>query len=244
MKILIVRHGDPDYSIDSVTEKGKREVEFLADRLEHEPIDYAYVSPLGRAKDTAKPTLERKHMEATVCDWLQEFPCHIKRPDMPDKENIAWDWLPADWLSDPRYLDKDAWCTTKIMTEAGVDKEYFKVCKAFDDLLEKHGYKRNPDGTYKVLKANRDTIVFFCHFGLECVLLSHLLQMSPMILWHFMCAAPTSITTIYTEERREGVASLRVNGFGDISHLYVANEPAAFAARFCETYDCKEERHD
>ncbi|MFQ8953891.1 MAG: hypothetical protein ACLR56_13375 [Oscillospiraceae bacterium] len=33
MKILIIRHGDPDYEIDSVTEKGKREVMLLRDRL-------------------------------------------------------------------------------------------------------------------------------------------------------------------------------------------------------------------
>ena len=30
MKLLIVRHGDPDYSIDSLTEKGWREAELLS----------------------------------------------------------------------------------------------------------------------------------------------------------------------------------------------------------------------
>lgn len=29
MKLVIVRHGDPDYSIDSLTEKGWKEVEYL-----------------------------------------------------------------------------------------------------------------------------------------------------------------------------------------------------------------------
>ena len=33
MKLLIVRHGDPDYTIDSLTEKGWREAEFLSERL-------------------------------------------------------------------------------------------------------------------------------------------------------------------------------------------------------------------
>ena len=31
MKLLIIRHGEPDYSIDSLTEKGWREAELLAD---------------------------------------------------------------------------------------------------------------------------------------------------------------------------------------------------------------------
>lgn len=29
MKLLIVRHGDPDYSIDSLTPKGWKEAEYL-----------------------------------------------------------------------------------------------------------------------------------------------------------------------------------------------------------------------
>ena len=34
MKLLIVRHGDPDYEKDSLTEKGWREARFLAQRLD------------------------------------------------------------------------------------------------------------------------------------------------------------------------------------------------------------------
>ena len=30
MRLLIVRHGDPDYSIDSLTEKGWKEAEYLS----------------------------------------------------------------------------------------------------------------------------------------------------------------------------------------------------------------------
>ena len=33
MKLLIVRHGDPDYTIDSLTEKGWREARYLAQKL-------------------------------------------------------------------------------------------------------------------------------------------------------------------------------------------------------------------
>ena len=33
MKLVIVRHGDPDYSIDSLTEKGWKEVEYLSEKL-------------------------------------------------------------------------------------------------------------------------------------------------------------------------------------------------------------------
>ena len=33
MRILVIRHGDPDYAHDSLTEKGFREVNLLAEKL-------------------------------------------------------------------------------------------------------------------------------------------------------------------------------------------------------------------
>ena len=74
--------------------------------------------------------------------------------------------------------------------------------------------------------------------------ISHLLNISPMVLWHGTCAAPSSVTTIVTEERRQGTAIFRMSSYGDISHLYAHGEPPAFAARFCESYDNMEDRHD
>lgn len=33
MKLLFIRHGDPDYTIDSLTEKGWKEAEFLSEKI-------------------------------------------------------------------------------------------------------------------------------------------------------------------------------------------------------------------
>ena len=57
MNIYIIRHGDPDYEKDSLTEKGWREAELLSRRLCKIPAKAYYVSPLGRARDTASVTL-------------------------------------------------------------------------------------------------------------------------------------------------------------------------------------------
>lgn len=58
MKLLIIRHGDPDYSVDSLTEKGRREAELLKNKLIKLDIKDFYCSPLGRARATAEPTLK------------------------------------------------------------------------------------------------------------------------------------------------------------------------------------------
>ena len=243
MRILIVRHGDPDYEIDSLTEKGWGEAGHLAERLASEKIDAFYVSPLGRAKDTASLTLKCTGRTAEEKEWLKEFPVRIRRLDRDDKKMIAWDWLPQDWTKDERFYQYDHWFENERLQKADAKGYYDYVTGKFDELLASHGYVREGH-YYRAEKANNDTLVFFCHFGLECVLLSHLLSVSPMVMWHGFCAAPSSVTTINTEERREGIASFRISAFGDISHLYAHDEPPAFAARFCETYDNKEERHD
>lgn len=243
MRILIIRHGDPDYEHDSLTPKGWREAEYLAERLSRLDIAAFYVSPLGRAKDTASLTLKKMNRTATECPWLREFPPLILRPDTDGKREIAWDWLPTDWTCEEEFFRRDCWHTHEIMKEGQVGEEYRYVTESFDELLAQHGYVRDGD-IYRVERANNDTLAFFCHFGLESVLLSHLMHVSPMILWHHTSAAPTSVTTVYTEERRRGTAIFRVAGFGDISHLYVHDEEPSFSARFCETYDNKEERHD
>lgn len=77
MRLLFIRHGDPDYEHDTLTEKGRREAQLLSDRMVKETVRDFYVSPLGRARDTAAYTLERLGRNARVKDWLQEFPAKV-----------------------------------------------------------------------------------------------------------------------------------------------------------------------
>lgn len=241
MKILIIRHGDPDYEIDGLTEKGKREAAMLAERISKLDIKEFYVSPLGRAKATAAYTLEKMNRTAEECAWLREF-------DVPviykgEKRVPMWDMLPEEWTEVGEYYNKDEWYKTPMMESGNVIAEAEKVFAGLDGIIAKNGYIRKGN-IYRAEKPNNDTIVFFCHFGVECVLLSHLLGISPVVMWHNFCAAPTSVTTLVTEERREGIASFRMNSFGDTSHLYANGEPIAFAARFCECFSNSDERHD
>ncbi|MCD7813715.1 MAG: histidine phosphatase family protein [Lachnospiraceae bacterium] len=241
MKLILIRHGDPDYTIDSLTEKGWKEAEYLSERIAKLDVRDFYVSPLGRARDTASLTLKRMNRTATECAWLREFAPRINRPDREDSP-VCWDWLPQDWVQDERFYRYDEWYEPSIMSEGKVGEEYRWVTENFDALLAKYGYVR--DGhIYRTEQGNNDTLVFFCHFGVTCVLIGHLIGVSPMALWHGLCSAPTSVSTIVTEERRKGIVSFRMSSFGDTSHLYVKDEPPAFSARFCECWE-NDERHD
>lgn len=235
MRLLFIRHGDPDYERDTLTEKGRREADYLAERLSELDIAAFYISPMGRARDTAAPTLARMGREAETLDWLREFTAPILRPDGAGERRIVWDWLPQDWTAVDGFYSPDRWYRHPILEEARVKEEYDRVTGGLDGLLARHGYVRE-GRLYRAERPNRDTVVLFCHFGVETVLLSHLLSVSPMPLWHGLCAAPSSVTTVVTEERREGIAAFRACAFGDISHLYIHGESPAFSARFCEMF--------
>ena len=92
MRILIIRHGDPDYANDTLTEKGHREASLLAQKLKNEKIDHIYCSPLGRAKDTCAYTAKAlgKENEVVIHDWLQEFGTLHYWPDGTER-HILWD---------------------------------------------------------------------------------------------------------------------------------------------------------
>lgn len=233
MRLIIIRHADPDYSIDSLTPLGFKQAEALGKYLKSIQIDEAYVSPLGRAQETAKLGLKYKNMKPTTLSWLREFDSNVPREDGVD---VTWDWIPRDWVSYNEFYSIDTWMSQSAMKRSpNIERLYKERIDGLDGLLEKHGYVR--DGRiYKVEKESHEVIAFFCHFGVECVFLSHLLNISPMILWHNFVATPSSVTIINTEERIKGQASWRMSCFGDLSHLHKFGVEEAFAARFCECY--------
>ena len=234
MRILIIRHGDPDYERDTLTEKGRREAQLLADRLGKEKIDYIYTSPLGRAKATCAFTAKAlgKENEVVVKDWLCEFGVKVVLPSGRER-GIPWDMLPEEWIEEEKMYDRRAWHQQDFYRAADMEKAYKKVCDGLDELLAERGYVRE-NGVYRTEKGNTDTIALFCHFGLEMVLLSHLCGISPIPLWHHFVALTSSVTTLYTEERRKGKAVFRCCGFGDTGHLFAGGEEPSFSARFCE----------
>lgn len=241
MKLLIIRHAEPDYSIDSLTEKGWREARLLSERLSKLDISKAYCSPLGRAKDTASFTVKNKGLDLETCDFLQEFPARIDDPYTEEEARRIWDFMPNYWVNEEKYFDRNEWFNTPLMKVGNVEAEYKKVCEKFDRLLEKHGYIREGN-LYKAVNPNSDTLLLFCHFGVGCILLSHLLNISPLPLLQGFVALPSSVTTLVTEEREKGIAYFRCSSYGDTSHLYVADEEPSFMARFCEKFT-DEERH-
>lgn len=263
MRLLFIRHGDPNYVNDCLTEIGKVEADALAKHIEEWNIDDCYLSPKGRAIETASYSLKAmeksrgKEIETITYPWLREFDASVdmeKNPEyleaFPDasveegtlKKHIVWDIVPEYLNNHPEYYDNHGWRNTKLAEDTDLLEQYDWVIEGIDNLLAQYGYVR--DGmSYRVEKECTKTLAFFCHYGLTCTVLSHMLNCSPFALWHGIAMAPTSVTEIITEERQPGRAQFRAWKIGDISHLAKEGIDPSFSARFAEVYSDKEHRH-
>ena len=232
MRLIFIRHAEPDYAKDSLTEKGWREAEFLAERVQRWKVDEFYCSPLGRARDTASASLRKCGRRAAVCDWLREFDAPVIDPET-GKKRLPWDLWPGYWPKVPEMHSVDTFADTDLMRTGRVKEEYARVCAGIDEILKAHGYER--DGKmYRTDCHNEDTVALFCHMGVTFFLLSHLLNISPVNLIHGMFLAPSSVTVVTTEEVRKGEAYFRCQMVGDTSHLYAAGEPVSHMGYFAE----------
>jgi broad specificity phosphatase PhoE len=234
MRILFIRHGDPDYENDSLTEKGFHEAELLADRISRLKVSDFYCSTLGRAKATARVTLDRTGRTATYCEWLQEFPGYITEEET-GRKRIPWDFMPGWWTKQPQLYDKDQWAKAPIMMTGDAEEVYQTIAANMDLLLKRYGYQREGN-YYRCEKGSSDTIIIFCHLGVQFAILSHMLGISPSLLWQGFFVAPTSITTLVSEERIKGEVYFRCQALGDTSHLYAGNEPISYSGFFQETF--------
>ena len=141
MRIIFIRHGDPDYEKDSLTEKGWREAALLAERVSRWKVTDFYVSPLGRAQDTASLSLKKMGRQARTLPWLREFRAFINDPGRGEHV-IPWDFYPGFWTKEERMYDRNAFADTPVMRSGPVKEEYARVCAGLDGLLAHYGYVR------------------------------------------------------------------------------------------------------
>ena len=235
MKLIFIRHGEPDYVNDFLTSYGKQEAELLSQRLAAIPnIEGCYCSPLGRSKATAAPTCRALGMEPIILPWLQEFSGRITDPETGEPR-IPWDLKPEYWMGDPILADESRWTEHPLMQAGNVAESYRATCEGMDELLARHGYRR--EGRMFCCEGNRESVILiFCHMAISMAAIGHLTGISPVLLWHHGCMPPSGVTTLMTQERQPGKVFFRWFQMGDTSHLYAGGVSPSRMAMFQEVY--------
>lgn len=104
MRLLLIRHGDPDYRHDALTEKGRREAELLSRIAPELDLGECYVSPMGRAQETASYSLKATHKSGKTVNWLMEFITDLDLNAHPEFREAYGDDTPLMKDIDPQRL--------------------------------------------------------------------------------------------------------------------------------------------
>ena len=154
MHLVFIRHGEPDYSIDSLTPEGFREAEALAARVAgwKGSVTACYCSPLGRAQRTSEPSLAALGMEAETLPWMAEFT--VRTHDRPDgsRHCVTWDLLPSWRTEQPKLAEPEGWVRAEPYPASVSDEvvpRWEEIKAGVDGVLARHGYVRER-GIYRV----------------------------------------------------------------------------------------------
>lgn len=210
MLLYIIRHGEPDYETDSLTERGRLQAEAVGKRMLDAKIDRIFSSPMGRARQTAEPACRLLQLPCEIEEWTREVEKIIPEPYPPNtcyRENGRWDLSYAEGFDCP-----------------GIDPVGMRVAAQYVEkngnaFLERLGY-RAENGVYRILRKNEEKIALFCHAAFTRVWMSVLFHFPVHTMWAAFSHTHTGVTVIGFKNQESGFTAPQCLCHSDMSHLY------------------------
>lgn len=217
MNIYFIRHGEPDYITDSLTETGHQQAQKLAETIEELQLDEIYQSPMGRAKQTAAYSAQKLGIEPVTLDWLRE----ICWGDMSgDAYSTASPWSLSDKFifDDHEYPQGENWKEHPLVKNDRMVQSLEEHISNLESFLAEKGYVR--EGQLYRSEAGKESknIGVFCHGGVISTCAAHLLNIP---FFHFIVHTTiglTSVSKIAISDKTEYKAAKLIY-FNDCSHL-------------------------
>lgn len=219
MRLILIRHGDPNYELDCLTELGQKQAKITAQRLLKEGIQEVYSSPMGRAKQTAQPFLDAsgiKNMQ--ILDFMKEIRYGLEN-DLYNQNYSPW--VGVDRMANQgEDLQNPNWRRLPLFKDNTATVDIDLVQAASDKWLESLGYKRQ--GLY--YKNIRDddaqfTLALFSHGGSSTALLSRIFNIPFPLLCASLHIPHTGITIIRFDRTPGKVSVPVVELMNDGNHL-------------------------
>ena len=219
MRLLLVRHGEPNYELDCLTDWGHRQAEVAAKRLMEEGIDEIFSSPQGRAYETAEHFAKVSGIEKiTKLDFIREI--RFGKEDALYESGNPWFGV-KDMIANGENINVSDWRETPLFTDNTATVDVDKIAVEADKWLETLGYKREGLFYRKVSDEYADkTVAIFCHGGATTAFLSHVLNLPFPYLCAFLFHVDhTAITRLYFESKKDALFMPIVELGTDAAHL-------------------------
>lgn len=219
MRIVIVRHGEPDYEKDCLTANGMKQAELAAERLLKEHIEKIYSSPLGRAYETAMAYSE---LTGTKPVGILEFMKEIRYGREDDLYSEAGHpWSNADkMISEGKDIRDPEWRKTPAFVDNTATVDVDNVIRHTDEWLKDLGYVR--EGLYYRNVREDDeqhTVALFCHGGSATAMLSHIYNQQFPYMCSVIHMSFTGITVLRFDSTPGSLAMPVLELLNDDRHL-------------------------
>ena len=215
MRMIFVRHGEPDYTHDCLTEKGRLQAEAAARRLEREGIEEIYASPMGRARETAQCTARRLSLPIQTLDYMHEISWGGE--NIPENGHP---WTLGEWMIAQEDFDFYAsdWRKHPYFCKNAATECFDKVSAGIDGFLSSQGY-RHEGSRFFCCAEKEKTVALFSHGGSGACALSHLLALpfpyvSTVLPYEF-----TSVTILAFPFLPGKYVHPRIELFNDKAHI-------------------------
>lgn len=224
MYLFYVRHGQPDYANDSITEDGEKQAKAVAERLSLLGLDKIYSSTMGRAMKTAKYTADKLNLPIVGVDFARE---DLAGKDFGVVKNGKGTWC----FYDQEYLKKfaspeisalgDEWYKSPLFEGTKFESGVKRVRKSVSGFLGELGYERDEETGLIIAKRHLyDRVALFAHAGFSMIFMSDLLHIPyPTFCTRFFHCGVSTVTAFrFPDEGGEFFPM--IYQFGDDSHLY------------------------
>ncbi|MCR5675697.1 MAG: histidine phosphatase family protein [Lachnospiraceae bacterium] len=222
MRLIFVRHGEPDYQRDCLTENGILQAQKTAERLKNEEFSAIWSSPMGRAMETASYTAKSHGLAIRTLDFMHEIDWgDIETADdggarLPH-EGHPWTLAYRLRTEDPDGAES-AWDEHPYFRNNRCMQYYRSISDHLDAFLADHGLVRN-GSIYDCTEERTDTIALFAHGGSGAVLFSHILNLPFPFVLSSMPYGVCSVSVISFEEPTDGRILPRLELFNDMRHI-------------------------
>ena len=233
MLLYIIRHGDPDYATDSLTERGWAQAEAVGKRLAASGIDRVFSSPMGRAKQTAEPTCRLLGLDYSIEEWSHEIGDEHRLTPYPDGNLKSVSLVDRVDLRRGGAVDLDYAHAFDApgFSESGMQDALDKISAGARDFLARLGYVEE-DGVYRITEPNDDKVALFCHAGLGRILIGYLLHIPLHLMWAGFHYNHTGVTVMEFRNQKTGFTVPRMLCYSDTSHLYAHGPDMRYSGRF------------
>ena len=220
MLLYIVRHGDPIYETDTLTERGKLQAEAVGKRIRDSKIDRIFSSPMGRAKETAAPACRMLGLEYSIEEWTREIHHGVLTP-YPDGTPKSISRLQNTVFRENGYctLPFERAFECPPISESNMREALAFLEKNGNDFLERLGYKEE-NGVYRILRQNEEKVALFCHAAFTRAWLSLLFRVPLNMFWSSFDISHTCVTILEFKNNPDGFTAPKCLCLSDLSHLY------------------------